>query len=91
MNGPIVTKFDVCLQTKPRCILHRSWVWVGYICTCPSCAHADVPPFPYLGNTWTDCAEIWCVVMGPTAMCFIGITNGVDCTCALAHHFFIPQ
>ena len=25
-------------------------------------ARADVPPSPYLGNGWTDCAEIWCVV-----------------------------
>ena len=23
--------------------------------------------FPYLGNGWTDCAEIWCVVRDPPA------------------------
>ena len=26
MAQPIVTKFGVCLETKQRCILHRSWV-----------------------------------------------------------------
>ena len=27
-------------------------------------------PFPYLGNDWTDCAEISCVVIGPLDMRF---------------------
>ena len=57
MDWPIVTKFGVFLDTKPRCILHRSWM--GYIC---KCARADAPPFPYLGNGWTDSVEIWYVV-----------------------------
>ena len=26
MDLSIVTKFDVCLETKSECILHRSWV-----------------------------------------------------------------
>ena len=31
--------------------------------------------FPYLGNGWSDCTEIWLVVMGPTAMRFIRATT----------------
>ena len=27
-----------------------------------TCARADVPPFPYLGDGLTDCAEIWYAV-----------------------------
>ena len=27
-------------------------------------------PFSFLGKGWTDCAETWCVVRGPLAMCF---------------------
>ena len=30
-------------------------------------ARADVPPFPYLGNGWSDCAEIRFVVRDPFA------------------------
>ena len=35
-----------------------------------TCARADVPPFPYLGNGWADRTEIWCVAWGPLAMHF---------------------
>ena len=32
---------------------------MGYICTCVCMStRVDVPPFPYLGNAWKDCAEI---------------------------------
>ena len=65
MALPIVTKFGVCLETKQQCILDMSWV--GYICTR---ARVDVPPFPYLGNGWTDCAEIYYVVRDPLARLF---------------------
>ena len=44
------------------------------------CACADVPRFLYLGNGWTDCAEVWCELMGPGPMHFIGITSGTHCT-----------
>ena len=27
-------------------------------------------PFPYLGNSWADCAEIWCVVRDQLARQF---------------------
>ena len=27
-------------------------------------------PFPYLGNGWTDCTEIWCAARGPVAKRF---------------------
>ena len=27
-------------------------------------------PFPYLGNSGTDCLEIWCMVRGPQGMRF---------------------
>ena len=30
-------------------------------------ARADVPPFPHLGNVWTDCAEVCYVVRDPLA------------------------
>ena len=78
--GAMVTKCGVCLETKRRCILHRSWA--GYICTC---ARADVPPFPYLGNGWTDCAEIWCVARDPLARLFAKVHGGAQLhvsTCA---------
>ena len=42
MDGPIVTKFGVCLEIKPRCILCRSWV--GYI---RAYAHAHVHMCPF--------------------------------------------
>ena len=79
MAQPIVTKFGVCLETKWRRIMHRSWV--GYICTC---ARADVP-FPYLVNGWTDCDEIWYVVRDPPARRFTEVDDGVQLyvrTCA---------
>ena len=70
---PIVSKFGVCLEAMSRCILHRSWV--AYICTC---APSDVPPFPCLGNDWTDCAEIWFVIRDPLAWRFAKINGGVQ-------------
>ena len=56
-----------------------------------TCARAAVPggygegmhvciPSPYLGNGWTDCTEIWCVVRGPMAMRFT--QDGRFCTSA---------
>ena len=33
-------------------------------------ASADVPPFPHLGNGWTDCAEVWYVLSNPLARLF---------------------
>ena len=30
-------------------------------------------PFPYLGNRWAHCAEIWWVVRDPVAMCFMQV------------------
>ena len=35
-----------------------------HVRACPS------PPLPELGNGWTDCAKIWCVVRGQLAMRF---------------------
>ena len=48
-------------------------------------ARADVPPFPYLGNGWTDCAEIWVVVRDSLAWRFTKVNAGVEVhvrTCA---------
>ena len=59
----------------------------GLRCNLVRVAHVR-SPFPYLGNGWRDCAEIWCVLMGPIAMRFVGITSGAHCTCARAHHYF---
>ena len=33
--------------------------------------------FSYLGNGWTDCAEIWCVVSDPLARSFANVQDGV--------------
>ena len=55
---------------------------------------------PYLGlwdeglwrdYGWRDCAGIWCVVMGPTAMRFIGIRKQHMARAQMrsAHHFHI--
>ena len=35
-----------------------------------------VPPFPHLGNGWTDCAEIWFVVKDPLAWRFTEVNGG---------------
>ena len=42
----------------PRFILYHSFTITLYI------------PSPYLGNSWTDRTEIWCVDRGLLAMCF---------------------
>ena len=50
-----------------------------------TCARADVPPFPYVGNGWTDCAEIWYVVKNTLPYRFTEINGGVKVhvrTCA---------
>ena len=73
MDMPIVTKFGLCLEAKSRCILHRSWV--AYICTS---APADVPPFSYIGNVWTDCAEIRFVFRDLLAWRFTKVSGGVQ-------------
>ena len=62
MAGPIVNKFGVWLESMNQRISHRFWV----VCIC-TCARADVPSVLYLGNDWTDCAEIWYVVRGQLA------------------------
>ena len=48
MARPIVTKFGVRLETKQRCILHRSWV--GYISTCAR-AHVQMYPIFCISET----------------------------------------
>ena len=40
-----------------------------------TCARA---PFPYLGNSWTDCAEIWYVVRDPLAKRFTEVDDGIQ-------------
>ena len=30
-------------------------------------------PFPYVGNGWTDCTEVWCVIREPLAIPFTRI------------------
>ena len=51
MERPIVTKFGVRLETKPRCIseVHGRGTSTR--------AQVQMCPFPYLGNDWTDCDE----------------------------------
>ena len=50
-----------------------------------TCARADVAHFPYLGNGWTDCAEVWCVARDPLAKLLQEFMVGHSCTrtCAL--------
>ena len=43
-----------------------------HVRTC-RCAH-----FPYLGNGWTNCAEIWCVVRDTLASRFAKVKGGVN-------------
>ena len=43
-----------------------------------TCARADVPPFPYVGNGWTDRSEIWCVVGDPLAKLFGNVYGGTQ-------------
>ena len=43
-----------------------------------TCARADVSSFPYFGNGWTDCAEIWCVVRDPLTRHFLKVEDGVQ-------------
>ena len=38
-------------------------------------AHVHTP-LPYLGNGWTYCAQIWCVVMDQLAKHFMHATSG---------------
>ena len=57
-----------------------------------TCARADVPRLLYLGNGWTDCAEIWYVVRDPSARRFTEVDDGVHlhmttCACANVPHF----
>ena len=50
-----------------------------------TCARADAPSVTYLGNSLTDCGEIWCVVRDPLAMRFTLFRDGVHLhvrTCA---------
>ena len=43
-----------------------------------TCARADAPPFPYLGNDWTDCAEIWFVVRDPLPSRFTKVNGWIQ-------------
>ena len=120
MDGPMVKKWGVCLETKPRCILHMGGVHLHVL----TCVRADVPPFTYLGNTgrialkfgmwleshhqgflqklrvghsctcaplfsylgngWTDCAEICYVVRDPLAKRFTKADVRYVRTCSCA-------
>ena len=53
---------------------------MGYICTCARArVHtAYVPPFSYLGNGWTDCAEIWYMISDPLARLFTRVRGGAQ-------------
>ena len=65
--------------------MHITQVMGGVHLHVRTCARADVPPFPYLGNGWTDCAEIWCVVRDPLARLFAKVNGGAQLhvrTCA---------
>ena len=44
----------------------------------PTSARVNVPPFPYLGNNWMNCAEIWYVVSDPLARVFTQAKDGTQ-------------
>ena len=54
--------------------MHIPQVMGGVYLHVRTCRYA---PFPHLGNGWTDCAEIWCVVSDPLAMRFTVLRGGV--------------
>ena len=56
--------------------MHITQVMGGVHLHMRTCARADVPPFLYLGNGWTDCAEIWCVARDPLAKLFAKVNGG---------------
>ena len=64
-------------------VLHRSWV--GYICA-HVCTYRCAP-FPYLGNGWTDCAEMWFVVRDPLVWRFIKVNGGTGAGAHVRTHF----
>ena len=64
---------------RDEAAVHNAQVMSG------TCSRADVPPFPYLVNGWTDCAEIWYVVRDPLAGRFTEVDDEVQLhvrTCA---------
>ena len=68
MAGPIVTKFGVWLKPMKRCISHMHLS-----------ARAHVQMFPsvsYLGDGWTDCAGMWCVIRDQLAMMRFALLRG---------------
>ena len=52
---------------KDQTAMHITQVTGGMHLHVRACARKDVPPFPYLGDGWTDCAEIWYVISDPLA------------------------
>ena len=66
MAWPIVFKFGVWVGGYQQRAFQKSWVGAS--------ARAHVrTPFPYLGNRWVHCAEIWWVIRVPVAMCFMQV------------------
>ena len=58
--------------------MHITQVMGGVHLHVRTCACADVPPFLYIGNGWTDCAEIWFVARDPLALRFTKVNGGVQ-------------
>ena len=53
-------------------------------------AHVRIP-FPYLGNDWTDCAEIWCEVRDLLAKHFAQVKSGVHLHVRTCYLFSVPR
>ena len=52
----------------------------GVICTCVRAqrtAHVQMCPFSHLWKGWTECADIWCVVINKLAPRFTKVEGGV--------------
>ena len=65
--------------------MHNAQVMSGIHLHVRTWERADVSPFPYLVDGWTNCAEIWYMVDDPLARRFTEADDGIQLhvrTCA---------
>ena len=70
--------------------MHIAQVMDGMHLHVRTCARADELPLSYLGNGWTDSAEIWCVIRNQLSKRFAQVKSGVHLhvsTCIPLFHF----
>ena len=59
---------------QPMCIVRDSSA-MRFTDSCRVGARAH--PFWYLGNSWADCTEIWCVIRHPLTFLFTQVINEI--------------